>query len=237
MLTVVTWTVALSVYAHGLPAGPAATRYADWYHAHHEHHPVMPESVPVAEQRPLNLPPVSKPAARCRGRSWLELLTAPCPRFILERHGSGVTTWLTRPARHLWPVVSILRRTLAGRLQRHWHQGQAEGGSTLEHQAVRFARLTQRPVRVLGGPAVRAALGRQSQPDLNTTYGGPTPCWVVRGGTNASPDWLMRNHPVGVRRPHPKGVMSARRLGAMVRRWSDAARQGGRPRTRGGIGR
>jgi hypothetical protein len=31
----------------------------------------------------------------------------------------------------------------------------------------------------------------------------PTPCWVVRGGTNASPDWLMRNHPVGVRRPHP----------------------------------
>jgi hypothetical protein len=29
-------------------------------------------------------------------------------------------------------------------------------------EAVRFARLTQRPVRVLGGPAVRAALGRQS---------------------------------------------------------------------------
>jgi hypothetical protein len=53
MLTVVTWTVALSVYAHGLPAGPAATRYADWYHAHHEHHPVMPESVPV----PSNAPP------------------------------------------------------------------------------------------------------------------------------------------------------------------------------------
>jgi hypothetical protein len=52
MLTVVTWTVALSVHAHGLTAGPAATRYADWYHAHHEHHPVMPESVPVAEQRP-----------------------------------------------------------------------------------------------------------------------------------------------------------------------------------------
>ena len=48
----VTWTVALSVYAHGLTAGPAATRYADWYHAHHEHHPVMPESVPVADQRP-----------------------------------------------------------------------------------------------------------------------------------------------------------------------------------------
>ena len=52
MLTVVTWTVALSVYAHGLTAGPGATRYADWYEAHHEHHRVMPESVPVAEQRP-----------------------------------------------------------------------------------------------------------------------------------------------------------------------------------------
>jgi NhaP-type Na+/H+ or K+/H+ antiporter len=51
MLTVVTWTVALSVYAHGLTAAPGATRYADWYHAHHEHHQVMPESAPVAEQR------------------------------------------------------------------------------------------------------------------------------------------------------------------------------------------
>jgi NhaP-type Na+/H+ or K+/H+ antiporter len=52
MAAVVTWTVALSVYAHGLTAGPAASRYADWYDAHHEHHGVMPESVPVAEQRP-----------------------------------------------------------------------------------------------------------------------------------------------------------------------------------------
>src|SRR5918995_1028062 len=51
MLTVVTWTVALSVYAHGLTAGPGATRYANWYHAHHEHHRVMPESTAVAEQR------------------------------------------------------------------------------------------------------------------------------------------------------------------------------------------
>jgi sodium/hydrogen antiporter len=33
MAAVVTWTVALSVYAHGLTAGPAATRYADWYDA------------------------------------------------------------------------------------------------------------------------------------------------------------------------------------------------------------
>jgi NhaP-type Na+/H+ or K+/H+ antiporter len=51
MLTVVTWTVALSVYAHGLTARPGATRYADWYHAHHEDHRVMPESASVAEQR------------------------------------------------------------------------------------------------------------------------------------------------------------------------------------------
>ena len=52
MLAVVTWTVALSVYAHGLTAWPGATRYADWYHARHQRHGVMPESVPVAEQRP-----------------------------------------------------------------------------------------------------------------------------------------------------------------------------------------
>jgi len=51
MAAVVTWTVALSVYAHGLTAGPGASRYADWYAAHHEHHQVMPESVPVTEQR------------------------------------------------------------------------------------------------------------------------------------------------------------------------------------------
>jgi hypothetical protein len=51
MLTVVTWTVALSVYAHGLTAWPRANRYADWYVARHEDHKVMPESVPVAEQR------------------------------------------------------------------------------------------------------------------------------------------------------------------------------------------
>jgi len=55
MLTVVTWTVALSVYAHGLTAGPGATRYATWYHAHHEHHRVMPESASVAEQRTRGL--------------------------------------------------------------------------------------------------------------------------------------------------------------------------------------
>jgi hypothetical protein len=52
MAAVVTWTVALSVYAHGLTARPGANRYADWYDAHHAHHQVMPESVAVAEQRP-----------------------------------------------------------------------------------------------------------------------------------------------------------------------------------------
>jgi hypothetical protein len=40
------------VYAHGLTAWPGANRYADWYDAHHEHHRVMAESIPVAEQRP-----------------------------------------------------------------------------------------------------------------------------------------------------------------------------------------
>ena len=34
MLTGVTWTVAVSVYAHGLTAWPGAARYADRY-AHH----------------------------------------------------------------------------------------------------------------------------------------------------------------------------------------------------------
>ena len=52
MVAAVTWTVALSVYAHGLTAWPATNRYADWYDAHQEHHQVMAESIPVAEQRP-----------------------------------------------------------------------------------------------------------------------------------------------------------------------------------------
>jgi NhaP-type Na+/H+ or K+/H+ antiporter len=51
MLAVVTWTVALSVYAHGLTAYPGANRYAGWYAAHASDHAAMPESTPVAEQR------------------------------------------------------------------------------------------------------------------------------------------------------------------------------------------
>jgi hypothetical protein len=49
MLTVVTWTVALSVYAHGLTAWPGANRYADWYAAQRRDHGSMPESTPVSE--------------------------------------------------------------------------------------------------------------------------------------------------------------------------------------------
>jgi NhaP-type Na+/H+ or K+/H+ antiporter len=51
LLDVVTWTVALSVYAHGLTAWPGANRYADWYAAHASDHPAMPESAPVTEPR------------------------------------------------------------------------------------------------------------------------------------------------------------------------------------------
>jgi sodium/hydrogen antiporter len=51
MLVVATWTVALSVFAHGLTALPGANRYADWYAAHTKEHPSMPETVPVADQR------------------------------------------------------------------------------------------------------------------------------------------------------------------------------------------
>jgi NhaP-type Na+/H+ or K+/H+ antiporter len=48
-LTVVTWTVAVSVYAHGLTASPGANRYADWYAGHSADHKAMPESIPAAE--------------------------------------------------------------------------------------------------------------------------------------------------------------------------------------------
>jgi hypothetical protein len=51
MLTVVTWTVALSVYAHGLTVRPGADAYGDWYAALAKDHAAMPESGPVVEQR------------------------------------------------------------------------------------------------------------------------------------------------------------------------------------------
>ncbi|HEX3212076.1 MAG TPA: cation:proton antiporter, partial [Actinomycetota bacterium] len=43
LLAAVTSTVALSVYAHGLTAWPGANRYANWYDAHAQDHPAMPE--------------------------------------------------------------------------------------------------------------------------------------------------------------------------------------------------
>jgi NhaP-type Na+/H+ or K+/H+ antiporter len=51
LLTVVTWTVAVSVYAHGLTASPGANRYADWYARHTVDHTTMPESIPSPEHR------------------------------------------------------------------------------------------------------------------------------------------------------------------------------------------
>lgn len=51
LLTIVTLTVALSVFAHGLTAWPWANRYADWYDATQVHQPSMPESAPVSERR------------------------------------------------------------------------------------------------------------------------------------------------------------------------------------------
>jgi NhaP-type Na+/H+ or K+/H+ antiporter len=51
LLTVVTWTVAVSVYAHGLTASPGANRYADWYTRHSADHQTMPESIPAPEHR------------------------------------------------------------------------------------------------------------------------------------------------------------------------------------------
>jgi sodium/hydrogen antiporter len=60
LLDVVTWTVALSVFAHGISAWPGANRYADWYEARHEHHHVMPESTPVPEPR-IRVPARAEP--------------------------------------------------------------------------------------------------------------------------------------------------------------------------------
>jgi NhaP-type Na+/H+ or K+/H+ antiporter len=65
LLTVVTWTVALSVYAHGLSAWPGANRYADWYAAHRAYHRAIPERVPATEHR-------TRGAAPPRGQPDLE---------------------------------------------------------------------------------------------------------------------------------------------------------------------
>jgi NhaP-type Na+/H+ or K+/H+ antiporter len=49
MLAVVTWTVALSVYAHGVTAWPGANHYADWRAAHVREDAPMGEGDPVGE--------------------------------------------------------------------------------------------------------------------------------------------------------------------------------------------
>lgn len=51
ILDVVSWTVAASIVLHGLSAGPAAERYADWFDARTGEHP-MPEAEEVDEMRP-----------------------------------------------------------------------------------------------------------------------------------------------------------------------------------------
>ena len=68
LLDVVTWTVALSVYAHGLTAWPGANRYADWYAAHASDHAAMPESAPVAEHAPPCPRPAQSVADRRTGK-------------------------------------------------------------------------------------------------------------------------------------------------------------------------
>ena len=51
ILDVVAWTVAASIVLHGLSAGPAAERYADWFERRQDHEP-MPEAEVVDEMRP-----------------------------------------------------------------------------------------------------------------------------------------------------------------------------------------
>jgi hypothetical protein len=85
MLTGVTWTVAVSVYAHGLTAWPGAARHADRY-AHYQDHGAMPGSIPVAEQRPALLAapnrtdePSGLPSA---GSEFLKPAEGPCHRAV-----------------------------------------------------------------------------------------------------------------------------------------------------------
>lgn len=56
ILAVVTWTVALSVYLHGLTARTGANRYATWYASRAEQHGAMPESVAMTERRTRGAP-------------------------------------------------------------------------------------------------------------------------------------------------------------------------------------
>lgn len=52
IVAVVTWTVVLSVFAHGMTASYGARRYADWYETHGRRGPTaMPESAPATGPR------------------------------------------------------------------------------------------------------------------------------------------------------------------------------------------
>lgn len=51
IVTAVTCTVALSVFAHGVSAWGGSSRYADWYAAHATDETAMPESAPAPEHR------------------------------------------------------------------------------------------------------------------------------------------------------------------------------------------
>jgi hypothetical protein len=48
---VVTWTVALSVFLHGMTASYGARRYADWYEKRGRGPTTLPESVPTTVPR------------------------------------------------------------------------------------------------------------------------------------------------------------------------------------------
>jgi NhaP-type Na+/H+ or K+/H+ antiporter len=51
MTTVVVLTILVSVYAHGVTAGPLTSRYAAWYAAHRERRPEAMETVEAGHQR------------------------------------------------------------------------------------------------------------------------------------------------------------------------------------------
>ena len=65
----------------------------DQGHQDHPDHGQAPHRVQTSRSSATSTsPPHAEPAARCHGRCWLELLTASCRRFILERNGSVITT-------------------------------------------------------------------------------------------------------------------------------------------------
>ena len=51
LLLATTFTIAISVYAHGLTAGPLTERYVRWWSSHSRDAKPQMESVPAAEHR------------------------------------------------------------------------------------------------------------------------------------------------------------------------------------------